>query len=299
MNEFQIGKIRVTRVEEWQGDFLSPAELFVGYEQALFSAHQNDFSADVYNKEDDTIYAFLQSWLLEIGGLKIIYDTGAGNDKDRPGIPLFGELQTKFLQRLKTAGYVPEDIDIVICSHLHIDHVGWNTKLVDRQWVPTFPNARYLFSAKEIEFWNPANADKFPDKIGEEVNTCVFEDSVQPIIDAGIVESISGQFEVLPGLVLEPGPGHTPGHMVMKVESCGEQGIFVGDILHHPIQIYCPTWNSIFCEQAEQARNTRQEVLAYAAKNKALVFPAHFGGQHAVWVTEKGDGYELAYTKPL
>jgi glyoxylase-like metal-dependent hydrolase (beta-lactamase superfamily II) len=298
VDEFQIGSIRITRIEEWQGTFLSPEELFVGYEKTLFSSHLDGFTADVYDENEDRIYAFLQSWLIEVGDVKIIYDTGAGNQKERPGIPLFGGLKTDFLERLKLTGHTPEEIDFVICSHLHIDHVGWNTMLENGQWVPTFPNARYLFSAKDLEYWDPGNIKKYPNKIGEDVNRGCFEDSVQPIIDAGKVVPVSGQFEVLPGVMLEPAPGHTPGHMVMKVESCGEYGIFVGDIVHHPIQVYCPTWNSIFCENAEQARDTRKEVLAYAAQQRALLLPAHFGGQHAVWVTKSDTGYEPASTKP-
>ena len=299
MDKFQIGNISVRRIEEWQGDFMKPADFFVGYEKALFDTYSDDFPADVYDKESGMFYAFLQSWLIEIDDKKIIYDTGAGNNKERPGIPVFGGLQTDFIERLKAIGLEPEDIDIVICSHLHIDHVGWNTTLQEQHWVPTFPNARYLFSASDIEYWDPANTEKFPNKIGGEVNQGVFEDSVQPIIDAGKVEAITGRFEVLPGIVLEPAPGHTPGHMVMKVESCGEHAIFVGDILHHLIQIHCPNWNSIFCEMAQDARNTRRNVLSYAAQNSALIFPAHFGGQHAVWVTEKDTRFDIAYIKPI
>lgn len=298
MDTFNVGSIRVVRVEEWRGEFLSPADLFVGYDEEEFAKRVDSFPADVYNKELGQIYAFLQSWLLEVDGKKIIIDTGAGNDKVRPGIPLFGGLSTDFIRRLSEAGFPPEEIDLVICTHLHIDHVGWNTALQDDRWQPTFPNARYLFSEKDLEYWDPANRSRFPDKVGEAVNEGFFEDSVRPIVEAGRVDVVSGRHEVLPGLVLEPAPGHTPGHIVVRVESDGEHGMFVGDILHHPIQVYCPTWNSIFCEDGEQARATRKRVLSDAADTNALMFPAHFGGQHAVWITHADDGFEIALKQP-
>jgi hypothetical protein len=141
----RIGDVRVHHVEEWQGNFLPPSVFFVGYDEAQFRSFASGLTPQYYRDDADSIYAFLQSWILEVDGLTLLYDTGAGNAKERPGIPLFGGLDTPFLTRMAAAGFAPEDIDIVICSHLHIDHVGWNTQLHAGRWVPTFPNARYLF----------------------------------------------------------------------------------------------------------------------------------------------------------
>jgi len=292
MDRFQIGDIVVHRVEEWHGNFTTPDTLFTGYDEASFQRHRDLFANGYYDPDANMIHAFLQSWVLEVNGLTVRYDTGAGNHKTRPGIPIFGDLDTDFLANLRVAGFAPEDIDLVICSHLHIDHVGWNTLLDAGQWIPTFRNARYLFSAVDFDFWNPRNAAKYPEKIGALVNTGVFEDSVAPVFDAGLVELVDQHHSPCAGLTLEAAPGHTPGHLVMKVESRGERAIFVADILHHPAQVFYPDWNSVFCENAQMARRTRRAVLAWAAETGATVVPAHFGGAHVCTVRESGEGFE-------
>jgi glyoxylase-like metal-dependent hydrolase (beta-lactamase superfamily II) len=155
--------------------------------------------------------------------------------------------------------------------------------------VPTFPRARYLFSAVDRAVWDPAIAQPHPSEIGAAVNQQVFEDSVAPLLEAGCAELIDGDMEILPGIRLVPTPGHTPGHLMMHISSAGEHALFVGDILHHPIQARYPDWNSVFCEHPAQARQTRRDVLHQAAALNALVFPAHFGGQHCFRVSRDGN----------
>ena len=225
----------------------------------------------------------------------ILYDTGAGNDKDRPAIPIFGNLNCDFLGRLRDAGAAPNDIDVVVCSHLHIDHVGWNTMKRDGKWVPTFPNARYLLPAIDRDFWDPADEARYARARGAEVNRNVFEDSVQPILDARLAELVGDGFEVAAGISLHAAPGHTPGHLFMRVESEGEVALFVGDIMHHPMQVHRPDWNSVYCEDPDEAARTRRRVLELAADQKARVVPAHFGGVHSVFVERRGDGFRPVY----
>jgi glyoxylase-like metal-dependent hydrolase (beta-lactamase superfamily II) len=218
--------------------------------------------------------------LLEVDGQRILYDTGAGNVKVRPGLTIFGGLKTPFLERMAAAGFAPEQIDIVICSHLHIDHVGWNTRLRDGCWTPTFPDARYIFSTVDRDYWDPAGPAPRPTEIGSDVNRGVFEDSIQPLLDAGQAELVGDGHQVSESLTLQLAPGHTPGHLLLQMRSRGEHALFVGDILHHPIQVRRPEWNSIFCEDGVLARQTRRRVLEMAADTGALVIPAHFGGAH-------------------
>lgn len=291
MDTFRVGDALVHRIEEWQGTFLSPSEMFVGYDDAIFRHHAPEFTPDYYRAEEDRYYGFLQSWLLQVDGLHILYDTGAGNDKDRPGIPLFGGLKTDFLARFATSGITPDQIDIVICSHLHIDHVGWNTMLSDGRWVPTFRNARYIFSQVDRAYWDPAGAGPRPTDVGRDVNRCVFEDSVQPLLDAGQAEVIGDRYRVSESITLQLAPGHTPGHLVTQLSSGGKHAMFVGDIFHHPIQIRCPDWNSIFCEDPDAARRTRRNVLEMAGDTDALLVPAHFGGTHCCRVRRRGDEF--------
>ncbi|MCE3284378.1 MAG: fold metallo-hydrolase [Steroidobacteraceae bacterium] len=292
MEVLRVGDVRVHHVEEWQGNFpMPPSAFFQGYDEATFRAIVPDLTPAYYRDDADCLYAFLQSWVLQVDGLTVLYDTGAGNAKERPGIPLFGGLETPFLDRLAAAGFGPRDIDVVVCSHLHIDHVGWNTHLHEGRWLPTFPNARYLFSAIERDYWDPRGPGPRPTPGGAHVNTNVFEDSVQPLLDAGVATLVDGGHRVSESITLELGPGHTPGHLIMDVRSRGESALFVGDILHHPVQVHRPDWNSPFCEDQEQARRTRRRVLELAAEREALLVPAHFGGEHCCRVRRDADTF--------
>ncbi len=289
--DFMVGKFAIHNIEEWQGEFARPQDLFAGFDAKDFATFSARIPLDYYHPQSDRIYAFLQSWVICANGLTILYDTGAGNDKPRPGIPVFGDLHTPFLGNLARAGFAPEDIDIVICSHLHIDHVGWNTRLENGAWVPTFPRARYLMSSIDRNYWDPAGSGDRPSLTGSQVNAQVFEDSVQPILDAGLAELVDGTYEIAPGITLWLAPGHTPGHLVLELQSQGENALFVGDILHHPAQVFRPDWNSVYCEDQGAARQTRRKILQQAADRQARVVPAHFGGGHSVWIEHCDDGF--------
>lgn len=291
MDQFSIGRIRVHRVEEWQGAFAPPAELFQGFDVRDWSRHEDEFVPDYFDPASGKLFAFLQSWVLDTGDQRILFDTGAGNDKDRPDLPIFGNLQTDFLDRLAAAGFQPEDIDTVVCSHIHVDHVGWNTRLVEGRWEPTFRNARYVLPVRDRDYWDPQVAGVGPGVVGTLVNGGMFDDSVRPILEAGRAEWADDGFEVAPGLTLHARPGHTPGSTVMQVASEGVTAMFVGDVVHHPAQIYRPEWNSAFCEDADQARETRRRVLGDAADLEALLIPAHFGGSHVARVVREGSGF--------
>lgn len=295
MDHLSLGDIHIHRIEEWSGTFLSPQQLFTGFDDKDYQRVKDKVPATTLNVGNDEIYARLQSWVIEIGGKKILLDTGAGNDKERPGIPLFGHLATPFMTRLAAAGFRAEDIDMVICTHLHVDHVGWNTKLVDGEWLPTFPNAQYIFSSVDADYWNPDNLGKFPDKIGEAVNEGFFNDSVAPILKRGMAELVSGSVELLPGLHLDPAAGHTPGSMTIAVTGSKGRALFVGDIVHHPLQVFHPQWNSVFCEDQTQARVARRNVLTRAAEENAVMIPAHFAEDHMVRVKKSGGGFEPDY----
>lgn len=291
MDHLSLGDVKIHRIEEWAGTFMSPQQLFAGFEDEAYERVKHLVPATTLNTGNDEIYARLQSWVIEIGGKKVLLDTGAGNDKERPGIPLFGHLATPFLSRLEAAGFHPDEIGMVICTHLHVDHVGWNTKLVDGEWLPTFPNAQYVFSAIDADYWNPANQGKFPEKIGEAVNEGFFDDSVAPILKEGIAELVGGSGTIMPGISIDPAPGHTPGSMTISVTGSQGRALFVGDIVHHPLQVFNPQWNSIFCEDQNQARLTRREVLRRAADEDAVMIPAHFAEDHMVRVKRSGDEF--------
>ncbi|WP_114226896.1 MULTISPECIES: MBL fold metallo-hydrolase [Sphingomonas] len=299
MDQFHIGKIKVSRVEEWSGGFSSADFLFAGYEEEEWRRREPEFVPDFYLPDEGRIFGVLQSWVLDTGRERILFDTGAGNDKDRPGIPIFGNLETDFLARLRAAGYEPGDIDTVVCSHLHIDHVGWNTTLVDDRWEPTFRNARYVLPTADRDYWDPQGEGQRPTEQGQYVNAGVFEDSVQPIIDASRAIWADDGFEVAEGLTLHSRPGHTPGQMAMEVRTPDQTAFFVGDILHHPMQVHRPDWNSRFCEDPEQAIASRRQTLEQVANSGALLVPAHFGGEHLVRVAREGSSFRPLYVRDV
>jgi glyoxylase-like metal-dependent hydrolase (beta-lactamase superfamily II) len=289
MDKFRVGDITVHRIEEWSGEFSPPQFLFPDYSDEAFKRHASQIVPDHYHPASNMIVGFVQSWLLEVDGQRILFDSCSGEGKPRPGIPIFSNLTTPYLANLEKAGFRPEDVDVVVCSHLHIDHVGWNTREVDGQWVPTFPNAKYILPKMDRSYWDPASGHA--SEGGRLVNQNVFEDSVQPILDLAQHDLVEEGHVVARGLKLASGPGHTPGHMYLRAESAGDRALFVGDIMHSPMQIYHPDWNSAFCEDGAAARQTRRTVLQEAAQIRALVFPAHFAGRHAVRVAEQRTGF--------
>ncbi len=153
--KFDVGSWQVSRVEEWSGGFTTPEQLFPEYDAAYFATVRDALRPD-HLTHDGIIEAVFQVWVARRDGLTVLIDTGAGNDKERPGLPSVGGMTTPFLARLGEAGVAREDVDLVVCTHLHVDHVGWNTMLIDGRWVPTFPNARYVFPAIDRDVWDPA-----------------------------------------------------------------------------------------------------------------------------------------------
>ncbi|MGW1635158.1 MBL fold metallo-hydrolase, partial [Streptomyces anthocyanicus] len=210
--------------------------------------------------------------------------------------PVWSRLETDFLANLARAGVQPEDVDIVINTHLHIDHVGWNTYLDGRTWVPTFPNATYLMAKADFDYWNPANEIKTLLGRG---NQNVFEDSVAPVHEAGLTRLWEDGHRIDSNLRLELAPGHTPGSSVLRLESGSDRALFVGDLMHSPIQIHEPDANSCFCEDPAEARATRRRLLGSAVDSNALVFPAHLGGHGAAEVVREGGKFAVKGWAPF
>ncbi len=231
---------------------------------------------------DDDAQATLriQALVVETDGRRIVVDTCVGNDKER-AIPFFCNLQGAFLADLAAAGYPRESIDTVICTHLHSDHVGWNTMLVDGKWVPTFPNARYVLVRAEVDAEPQA---------GEDV---VFVDSVQPILDAGVADLVEPGHVVCPGITLLPTPGHTPGHVSVLIESGVETAVITGDVMHHPVQCGCPHWPSVFDNDPAAAEATRRRFLDQFADRDVLIIGTHFPLPGAGHIRREEGGYSF------
>jgi glyoxylase-like metal-dependent hydrolase (beta-lactamase superfamily II) len=216
-------------------------------------------------------------------------DSCVGNDKPRPRNPHWHQRQGSYLSDLASLGLKPEDIDIVMCTHLHADHVGWNTRLHNGGWVPTFPNARYLFGKKEVEYWRQALANSAADQ----VNHGSWADSVEPIFQAGQAELVAEDQEVDDGVQLMPAPGHTPGNVIVKLEARGERAYLTGDVIHHPIQVEHPEWSTCFCSDPQLSAETRLKTLATVAQQDAWLLSAHFPTPTATKIRHTDAGFRM------
>lgn len=215
----------------------------------------------------------------------ILVDTCIGNDRKRD-VPLWTDMQTDYPSRLLGAGVNPAEVDYVFCTHMHVDHVGWNTHLQGGQWVPTFPNAKYLFHQTEWEHWKQST---------EENQVQVMRDSVLPIIDAGLAEMVPSNFAIEDGFRLEPTPGHTPGHCSVHLDSNGDDAVITGDMIHHPWQIAEPYRTSRACSNPEQAIQTRTEFVQKYADTATLILGTHFAPPTALHIVSQGDAFRVKY----
>ncbi|MEV5270288.1 MBL fold metallo-hydrolase [Streptomyces werraensis] len=293
----RLGDVEISRVIEFSD--ISPMTtdvFFPGSKPEEWQRHAALLDPDHWDARTGLTRVATQSWVLRSEGRVVVVDTGAGNGKYRPLQPIWSYLDTGYLARLAAAGVRPEDVDLVVNTHLHDDHVGWNTYLDGRDWVPTFPNAAYLMPAIDVTYWHPENLHRTRFGRG---NQNVYEDSVQPVIDAGLVTTWESSYVIDGNLRLEPAPGHTPGSAVVHLESGGERAVFAGDLLHGAIQIHEPHLNSCFEEDEEGARASRARMFAYAADHSALVFPAHLPGQGAFEIRREGSGFGLARWAPF
>ena len=286
-----LGDVIVTRIKEFYGSVeMTPGEFFPDSPDGSWDEHRDWLAPDFWNPETDECHSAIQSWLLRSEGRTILVDTGVGNHKDRPYAQVWSRRDSGYLDNLAAAGVRPEDVDVVVNTHLHIDHVGWNTRLDGRTWVPTFPNATYLMTRRDFEFWDPANEHR---SVLGRGNQNVFEDSVTPVHQAGLTHLWEGSYRIDKNLRLDLAPGHTPGSSVLALESGGDRALFVGDLVHTALQIAEPETNSCFCEDPAESRATRHKVLGHAAEHNALVFPAHFGGSGAAEVERDGSKFAI------
>lgn len=272
MDTIALGGVEITRVVERHGEF-GPLRTIV---PGMPDPTPVWLAPDHHDPATGGMVAAAQTWVLRSGGRTILVDTGVGNDRERAN-PVFAGWNTDFLERLSEV-VAPEDVDVVVNTHVHADHVGWNTNWENGEWAPTFPNAAYLIPRADFEHFK---------------GTEVHDDSVKPIIDAGLATLWENNFRIDESLELEAAPGHTPGSAVLRLRSGTDRAVFVGDLLHSPFQLTDPLCNSVFCLDEGQARASRLRVLGRAADERELVVPAHFGGAGAVEVHHAGDGFAI------
>ncbi len=240
-----------------------------------------------FTDEEGNLKALVQGFLVQSAGKNILIDTCNGNQKTRVDVPEWGGLQTDFLERLSAFGLSEDHIDIVACTHLHFDHVGWNTRPENSEWVPTFPKAQYYFSKEEYTYWkSKPNIEIVDDK-------AAFDDSVAPIMKAGLAELVSTDHVIDDNLQFIPTPGHTPAHVAVVIESKGEKAIISGDFLHHPCQIAHPEWATHADTFPDKAVETRKRILKEIADTETKLFGSHFANPVVGRVVRKERGLEF------
>ncbi|HTV77361.1 MAG TPA: MBL fold metallo-hydrolase [Steroidobacteraceae bacterium] len=241
--------------------------------------------------EQSAFMMSMHSYVLQLDGLTVLVDACNGNHKQR-SIPDVNQLQTGYLANLAKLGLTTDDIDVVLCTHLHFDHVGWNTRLANGRWVPTFAHARYIFSRRDFEHFGSQELD--------DDHRRAFRDSVLPVYEAGRAELVEENLvvhrEIGDGIWLEPAFGHSPGNFSVLAECGGERAIFWGDVIHHPIQLIRPELTMSFDGDPQRARETRRRIITRAIEESLMCFPAHFRDPSAGRVLRDGDVYRYAFT---
>lgn len=239
--------------------------------------------------KDGNLIALVQSFLIKSGSKNILIDTCNGNEKDRPEFKEWGNLKTNFLSNFNDLGLSPGDIDIVACTHLHFDHVGWNTKMENGKWIPTFPNAKYLFSKKEYDYWI-AKPEK---ELIDDYNG--IDDSVTPVVKAGLAEFVTDDHSVDKNIRFIPTPGHTPHHISVVIESNGEKAIISGDVLHHPCQMAHQEWTTEADTYPDQTVKTRRKFLKDIVDTDTLLIGSHFANPVAGKVRKSKDSKSYVF----
>ena len=277
-----VGDARIERVEEIR----LPVPFGVLTDDEEFVAKRiAPLPAGFLDSSDNAFEFCCQSWILKVDGLTVVVDPCSGNGRNR-GVPFFDDLDTPYLERLHAAGASRQDVDIVFSTHLHYDHCGWNTMNVDGEWVPTFPNARYVFVDREFQRWDPTSeASLHPN----DFNPSVFSECIQPIVEAGQAEVVSAPRALTASLAIESAPGHTEGHCLLKLFSRDSVAYFVGDALHHPAQVCRPELHLPGCDNLDTAIATRASLIPRIHRERALMFPAHFSDPHYGSI-ERDDG---------
>ena len=279
MLKWKIGKVTVTRILETEAP-TSSRFLFGRRKEEVLSI---DWLRPHFVNEQGHMILSIHALIIESQDKRIIVDTCLGNDKAR-NIQDWNMRQGPFLEDLAQAGLERERIDMVMCTHLHVDHVGWNTMKVNDNWVPTFPNATYLFARQEWAYWSKHEQEEFGP---------VIEDSVRPIVEAGLAELVEMDHRLTEEVWLEPTPGHTPGHVSVRIRSEGEEAVITGDMTHHPCQMAHPDWAANVDVDPAQSTATRRAFYARYADQPVLIIGTHFASPTAGKLKRDGEAYRL------
>ncbi len=274
----RLDEVTLDRIVEIDRSFYPTKDMLPESSPDVLARHLSWLRPDFFDETVGDLGSRIQSYVVRTPQHTVLVDTCVGDDKERHESPLWHRRRGTFLDDLRALGLAPEQVDLVVCTHLHVDHVGWNTRLVDGRWVPTFSNATYLLAGEEWEYWR------------WEKDACI-ADSVVPVVEAGRAQLVGADHVIDPWLRFEPAPGHTPGHVCVRLTTGAGQAVFSGDVMHRTVQVAEPQWSSRFCWDGKRAAQTRQAFVERHADTGTLVIPAHF--PHPGYVVREGGGFRF------
>lgn len=287
--QWRVGETRIARVEESVQLSFKPEQLFPAFERESIARHAGWLMPEFFDPAEDRFRTSVHSFVVRTRRHTILIDTCGGNHKNRPYLPRFHQQSRPWLEHLRAAGVAPEAVDFVMCTHLHLDHVGWNTCLSDGRWLPTFPNAKYLFHRKELDRWNPQH----PTYTFAPHNAYVWEDSVAPVVAAGQAVAIDDGYVLDEVLTVEPAPGHTLGHVRIRLRDANAEAMFSGDLMHVPLQVYYPGWGTSLDDDPAAGVRSRHALLETCVERNALLLPTHFAAPHCCRIKTTRAGFGI------
>ena len=289
IDRFVVGDACILRVEESCFDALDPYEIYPDVRPEHLADNLSWLVPGFLHPASGRLVVSFQSFIVQADGKTIVVDTCVGDCKHRAR-PAFDRQAWGWLDRLRSASIEPEDVDIVVCTHFHVDHVGWNTRLDGDRWVPTFPRATYLFPQNELDYWGSAAGARAMARTGD-----YWADSIAPILEADLARAIRPGHIVSPSVAVREAHGHTPGSVAVEVQSRGQRALLIGDVAHTLLQLRYPDWNTRFCTNPEAARETRLRILEEAARTQTLLLPNHFVAPTAGLVEQGAGGFSYRY----
>ena len=288
MKTIQIGDVTITSIVERAGPWRKPADMFLDYNEEVAAEHLKTMDPVVFDAASGKMFITYQTFVVRTPKHTILVDTCTGEDKGFPAPMDFDK--TPWLDGFKASGLKFDDVDYVFCTHLHIDHCGWNTVLRDGRWVPTFPKAKYVFHKREYDAWEAANAAGDP-------RGNVFRMNCLPIVEAGQALLVDDDYSLDDLVTLSPTPGHSPHHCCVNIFSKGQRAVVTGDMMHHALQCREPEWSTVFCTDPKQAARSRCGFLASVADTDTIILPIHFPSPTAGRIEADGDRFHYRFRR--
>ena len=286
-----LGEAQICQIEESVQPSFVPQMLLPDCNAEALAAHMHWLAPLHFDVAEGKFRTSVRSYLVRTARHTVLIDTCGGNHKNRPYFPRFHQRQQPWLERLSAAGVAPEEVDFVMCTHLHADHVGWNTVLQDGRWRPTFPNAKYIMHRRELDRWDPGHAAHRASPL----NAFTWEDSILPVIEARQAVVVDDGYTLDDMLTVEPWPGHTLAHVAIRLRSQGADALFSGDVMHVPLQVHYPHWGTSLDDDPQLGVQSRLRLLESVAETRTLLLPTHFVPGTGCFITREPQGFAVRW----